>query len=94
MDDTFLFYKVKKALRISHSDLDDEIRSNIEACLAELKRVGISVTAEKVMIYKCCELYCKAEFDFNNNSERFRQAFEKMRDSLSLSSDYKEKNNE
>lgn len=88
------FYKVKKALRISHNDLDDEIRSNIEACLAELKRVGISVTADKAMIDKCCELYCKAEFDFNNQSERFMQAFEKMRDALSLSSDYKEQNNE
>lgn len=88
------FYKIKKALKRSNNAIDDEIKSNIEACLAELKRVGISVTADKPLIDKCCELYCKAEFNFDNSSERYRLAFEKLRDSLSLSSEYKEKSNE
>lgn len=88
------FYKIKKALKRSDDAIDDEIKNNIEACLNELNRVGISVTAEKPLIDKCCELYCKAQLNFDNNSERFQLAFEKLRDSLSLSSEYKEQKNE
>ncbi len=89
-----LFYKIKKALKRSNESVDEEIKSNIAACLAELERVGISVTAEKPLIDKCCELYCKAQFNFDNNSEHYQLAFEKLRDSLSLSSEYKEQKNE
>ena len=89
-----LFDFIKKTLKRSNSAIDDEIKSNIEACFAELKRVGISVTAENPLIDKCCELYCKAQFNFDNNSEHFQAAFEKLRDSLSLSSEYKVKPDE
>ena len=88
------FYKIKKALKRTGDAVDDEIKSNIDACLAELERVGISVTAEKPLIDKCCELYCKAQFNFDNNSERYQLAFEKLRDSLSMSSEYQVKNDE
>ena len=89
-----LFDFIKKTLKRSNTAIDEEIRSNIIACLAELERVGISVTAEKPLIDKCCELYCKAQFNFDNNSEHFQAAFEKLRDSLSLSSEYKVKPDE
>ena len=84
------FYKIKKALKRTNDVIDDEIKSNIEYCLAELKRVGIAVTAETPLIDKCCELYCKAQLNFDNNSERYQHAFEKLRDALSLSSEFKE----
>ena len=89
-----LFFKIKKALKRSNDAIDEEIKSNIDVCLAELERVGISVTEEKPLIDKCCELYCKAQFNFDNNSERFQLAFEKLRDSLSLSAGYKEQSDE
>lgn len=89
-----LFYLIKKSLKRSNDAIDDEIKSNIIACLSELERVGISVTAEKPLIDKCCELYCKAQFNFDNNSEHFQAAFERLRDALSLSSKYKVKQDE
>lgn len=94
MDMERLFYFVKRTLKRSNDAIDEEIKSNIIACFAELERVGISVTAENPLIDKCCELYCKAQFNFDNKSEHFQSAFEKLRDALSLSSKYKVKQDE
>ncbi len=82
------FSAIKKSLRFSHDEHDEEIEFNINACIHELERVGINTNSDDALIQKCCELYCKAEFNFNNCSERYMAAFEKMRDALSLSTDY------
>lgn len=83
------FCEVKNALRVRHRELDSEIRDTIEAAKAELIRVGVDVDSDKILIQRCIELYCKAHFDFDNSSARFLEAFEKMRDALSLSADYR-----
>ena len=53
--------KIKIALRISHNKLDDDIQSNIEACLADLEVCGI-VFAETAdpLILNAIKLYCRS----------------------------------
>lgn len=85
--------KIKKSLRIKHSSLDDEIESNIEICLLLLRGVGISeekacADTQDMLIFKACELYCKWQFNFDNQAERFEKAFEGLRDFLSLGGEY------
>lgn len=53
--------KIKIALRIRHNILDDDIQSNIEACLADLEVCGI-VFAETAdpLILNAVKLYCRS----------------------------------
>lgn len=85
--------KIKLALRRTHSTLDTDIQANIEACMHDLQRVGIS--QEKAneasvdpLINKAAEVYCKWQYDFNGKGELYRTAYESLRDALSLSRDY------
>lgn len=80
---------VKKALRITHKQLDDVIQSDIDACLLDLKRVGIlRIDEEDALIKKLVELYTKGEEDYQGKGDRYRAAYEKMRDAVSMCGEY------
>lgn len=81
--------KIKLSLRISHTLLDDDIERNINACLLDLKRVGINNTdLTNPLIFKAVELYCKWNYDFCNKGERYEKAYMNLINSLSLCGDY------
>ena len=87
--------KIKLSMRIFHTMLDTDITSNIDACMLDLKRVGISeakakANSEDALIVKAAELYCKWQYDFNGKGDQYKQAFENLRDSLSLCEEYTE----
>lgn len=87
--------RIKLSMRIFHTKLDTDITSNIDACMLDLKRVGISAaiavaTSEDALINKAAELYCKWQYDFNGKGEQFEKAYKSLRDSLSLCEDYAE----
>lgn len=85
--------RMKLSLRIYHNALDDDIQGNIDACMLDLQRVGVSKTAansesKDALIIKAAELYCKWQYDFNGKGEQCKQAYEKLRDALSLCDNY------
>lgn len=82
--------KVKNAIRISHSVLDDEIDSDIEACLADLKIHGILTPVETdPLIYNAIRLYCKANYtDDTAKAEAFRQGYVDLRNHLKMAAGY------
>ena len=87
--------RVKLSIRMFHNVLDLEVKSNIDACMLDLQRVGVNAdiaksTSEDPLIYKAAELYCKWQYDFNNKGDQYRQAYEKLRDALSLCDTHKE----
>ena len=87
--------QIKLSIRRFHAKLDNDISSNIAACMLDLQRVGISKTkanenSEDALIRKAAELYCKWQIDFNGKGDKFEQAYNKLRDSLSLCEDYTE----
>jgi len=85
--------KIKLSLRIFHNSLDTDITGNINACMLDLQRVGISknvavIDSEDALIYKAAELYCKWQYDFNGKGDRHEQAYNNLRDALSLCDTY------
>lgn len=83
-----MFEKVKKALRITRYELEDDIKLAINAALLELERVGVDVKSENELITTAVILYCWYYFDFRNKGESYYAAFGALRDSLSVSSVY------
>lgn len=74
-------------------DHDDELNDLIAAAKREIIEAGVS--ADKVvdsddLIRRACILYCKANFGYDDNKERFSLLFEKMLIKISLLSSYKD----
>ena len=85
--------KIRLSMRISHNAIDDDISSNMDACMLDLIRVGVHksiavVTSEDALICKAAELYCKWQYDFNGKGDKFEKAYINLRDALSLCDDY------
>lgn len=80
---------LKQALRISHSKLDTEITMFKDACLNDLERVGIVEIDETDEVIKTlCVLYLKWQYNFEGEADRYRKAYEMMRDGYSMCGDY------
>lgn len=85
--------KIKLSLRISHNAIDEDIESNIDACMLDLLRVGVHKTiavnsSEDALICKAAELYCKWQYDYNGKGDKFEKAYINLRDALSLCDEY------
>ena len=89
MIDNENFEKIKLALRIKNNALDDDIKKNIDAALLEMSRVGIDIETIDSLILMCVELFCKHVYNFENKGDKYLENFEKLRNSLSLSSKYR-----
>lgn len=60
---TNLLPKIKTALRVSHTALDEDIQADIDACLADLELCGIATPDETdPLIYNAVKLYCKSTY--------------------------------
>ena len=90
-DTTTLTEKMRAALRISSTSekITEEINDCIAACKADLANDGIKAIDESdALIIRAVTLYCKAEFGFNNNAEKFRQSYDTLKMRLALSGEY------
>lgn len=71
------------------SVLDEEIWQDVLACCADLKIAGVVKTdLDDPLIQQAVKLYCKAHFGYEEESEKFQQAYDALKASLSLSGDY------
>ncbi len=80
--------QIKNDLRISHDKLDGDIQENVKACLLDLKRVGVPNVKTKdnnSLILKAVKLYCRWQYNFENQADRYMRHYEKLRNALSLS---------
>lgn len=84
--------KVKLALRLSGTALDGEVSDLINAAIADLRLVGINIPAEAgsssktlgdPLLDRAVVLYAKAEFGFNDDAERYRNAYDYLNDDRS-----------
>lgn len=87
--------KIKLSMRIFHNVLDSDIKSNIDACMLDLQRVGVNekhavATSTDALICKAAELFCKWQNDFNAKGDQYQKAYEKLRDAISLCDTYAE----
>ena len=53
--------KIKLAIRISHTKLDEDIQADIDACMADLRVCGIiHATEADPLIFNAIKLWCKS----------------------------------
>ena len=80
---------VRARIRVKSGKFDEsEIMPLICACKADLARVGIADKADDPLTTQAVVLYCKANFGFSEDSDKFQRAYESLRDAMSLSGDY------
>lgn len=85
---------VKKALRISHNALNDEIEDLIEAARYDLKLSGVSGFKSNddtdPLIKRAIITYTKANFIADvKEAERFQLSYNMLKNHLTLAGDYK-----
>lgn len=86
---------VKLTLRITTDAFDDELMMLINSCKIDLNLAGVNIINEDDdRIRNAICLYCKANFGYCDDSQKFQNAYISLRDSMALSSKYKEINNE
>lgn len=87
-----LLDEVKTALRLQRSTTDfdeEEIIPLINACKIDLRMSGVNQIDESdPCIRRAIVIYCKANFGYREDSEKFAKAYENFKQALSLSGDY------
>lgn len=81
--------KVKRDLRWNHSKLNEDIQDNIEACKLDMKRVGIDPLKSDFLMEKAIKLYCRWQYNFENQADRYMNAYKQLRNAMSLCSEYR-----
>ncbi|MEG0165851.1 hypothetical protein [Anaerorhabdus sp.] len=82
--------KVKIALRSSskNTDILEEINDIVTECLEELKRKGIEVNLDDPLVLKACKSYAKANYGFEEDSDKYQISYESIIKDLLLSPSY------
>lgn len=80
---------VKLALRIKSNAFDSEITGLIDACKIDLGLAGVvAIDDTDSLIKTAITFYCKANFGFNEDSEKWQKAYDNVKCALSLAGDY------
>lgn len=87
--------EIKLSLRMFHNELDTDVQSNIDACMIDMQRVGISAekaasTSDNPLIRAAAKMYCKWQYDFEGKGEQYHQAYEDLRNALSMHGPFRE----
>ncbi len=84
--------KVKKVLRITTDDFDEEINDLIADCKVDLKLSGIreeKIDEDDELIRRSIIVYCKAHFGWENpDYERLLESYHALKTHLNLSTEY------
>lgn len=87
---TNMLDRVKLTLRIKHTALDEDIQSEIDACLTDLELCGI-VFAETTdpLVFNAVKLWCKAAYtDDPVKSAEWLRRYEALKSSLMMAEGY------
>ena len=78
---------VKKALRITHNELDDEIAELIDIAKVDLSFAGVEFNEFKPMRRQAVRFYCLANFGKNPDFEKYNTAYERLKTVLTMGVD-------
>ena len=86
-----LIDSVKSALRITTSDMDDDIKDLISAAKADLRISGVKIILDTdPLVIQAVKLYCKAHFGDNDSNNKFLNAYQALKISMSLAGEFRE----
>jgi len=76
--------KIKQGLRISHGKLDEDIQADIDACLSDLRMVGVIYADESdPLIYNAVKLWCRSLYtDDTAKASEYLKRYEALKASL------------
>lgn len=82
--------RIKQGLRISHSKLDEDIQSDIDACLADLRVCGIIDPEETdQLIFNAIKLYCRSLYtDDPAKGAEYLRRYEALKSCLMMAEGY------
>jgi hypothetical protein len=89
--DTVLLNKIKQGLRITHELLDDDIQADVEACLADLKLVGVvyADTENDPLIFNAIKLWCRSLYtDDTVKAAEYLKRYEALKACLMMAEGY------
>lgn len=82
---------IRKRIRVSTQDSKEEVQDLIEAAKKDMSTKGIQGDEKDPLYFQALVLYCKANYGYDEDTERFQKAYESLRDSMSLSGDYRKR---
>jgi hypothetical protein len=88
--ENLLMLKLKQGLRIAHNKLDDDIAADVDACLADLKVVGVIYADETdPLIFNAIKLWCRSLYtDDPAKSAEYLRRYEALKACLMMAEGY------
>ena len=81
---------IKKSLRVSTSEYDDEINALIAECKKDLQISGVYYVDENdSLIKRAIRVYCSAHFGEPTNQSELLEIYDKVKTDLMLNIEYK-----
>lgn len=82
--------KIKQAIRRTHSKLDEDLKSDIEACEADLRAAGVIYADDSdPLIYNAIKLWCRAsDTDDMTKAAEYMRRYEALKASLMMAEGY------
>ena len=90
MHPEILISKIKSRIRAKSHAADEEVEDLIHAAEADMKKEGIVGTADDPLYLQALVLYCKANYGYDKDTERFSDAYNSLKISMALCGDYEE----
>lgn len=87
-------YTIKSSMRILSKSavIEQDINNSIAACKLDLQLAGVvNINENDALIIRAVTLFVKAEFNYQNAADRYKQSYEALKMSLCLAGDYNTK---
>lgn len=84
--------EIIRAIRVKETNTStEEVTLLIKSASADLQRRGVDmIDLDDPLTKQAIRLYCKGNYGYDKDSERFQRAYEALADGMSLSGDYDE----
>lgn len=88
--ENLLMLKLKQGLRISHNKLDEDLAADVDACLADLKLVGVIYADETdPLVFNAIKLWCRSLYtDDPAKSAEYLRRYEALKACLMMAEGY------
>jgi hypothetical protein len=85
-----ILIKIKLALRITHTKLDEDMQADIDACLADLKVCGIiHAGSDDPLIFNAVKLYCRSIYtDDTAKGTEYLRRYDALKSCLMMAEGY------
>ena len=82
--------KIKQAIRRTHDKLDEDLQADIDACIADLRSVGVVYADETdPLVYNAIKLWCRAlDTDDTAKSAEYMRRYDALKASLMMAEGY------